>query len=119
VLVVVRVYFGENILFGFDPVRGKVVCHLGNLATLGSLTLCVVIASDFIYLAAFACFFLLIAGVAKALQRRHGYPLVTAGLLIAAVAAGGLVNALPNLLFQWRHGHNAGAVIRYRDQADN
>jgi len=69
-----------------------------------SVIVCVLIASTGTYYAFFACFFLLIAGLAVAVRRRSFQPLLLPGLLIAVIGVTTVINLLPSIIYISQHG---------------
>lgn len=65
-----------------------------------SIVICLLIASCGLgYYAFFACFFLLVAGVAGAIYSKNTRHLKIAAILIAVVFAGFVINLLPNMIY--------------------
>jgi phosphoglycerol transferase len=58
------------------------------------------------YYAFFSCLFYVTAGVYTALHTRRRSPLLEAGVLIAAIGLGGVLNLLPNVIFWASEGSN-------------
>jgi phosphoglycerol transferase len=108
VLVVLQVYLGRlSFRRGEEDGRwGLPVRWLGAVAT------CVLIGMGGIYYAFFACFFLLVAGLAALCSfRRRTAPAVALVLtLVVCVSVG--VTLAPPLLYKLRHGPNPDAVLR-------
>jgi phosphoglycerol transferase len=73
---------------------------------------CLLQASAGIYYAAFACFLMLVAGIAGGIERRRLQPLAVAGLLIALTAAGVAANVAPTLVYWARLGRNPEVAQR-------
>src|SRR5437870_13667882 len=91
---------------------------LWNGRTVAAVDVCLLLSSAGVYYAAFTCFFLLVAGLAAALQRKQGYPLYSALLMVVLIGGGLLVNLTPNLAYRWQHGYNEQAVERRAEDAE-
>jgi phosphoglycerol transferase len=100
VLMVLRVYLGERL----------------NRA--GAVVVCLLLGCGGVYYAFFTCFFLAVAGVAAAAQRRRLQPLATAGVLGAFICLAVGANLVPTWLYQRQHGRNPVSVVRDPMQAD-
>lgn len=107
VLTAIWIYFGEL------PSGGKSESPKRpwrrRLALAG---VCLLQASAGIYYAAFACFLMLVAGIAGGIERRRLQPLAVAGLLVALTAAGVAANVAPTLVYWARHGRNPEVAQR-------
>src|SRR5262249_42522746 len=112
VMVVLWVYLDEIPWFGRTAREMEGGSQRSPRRLAGALLLGLLVACAGIYYACFACFFLLIAGLASCFQRRRFYPLALAGTLIRVVVVGVLVNVAPTLLYRWEHGPNPEAVVR-------
>jgi phosphoglycerol transferase len=82
------------------------VTPLRSRKTLAILAACVVIGSAAVYYAAFTLVLLAVAGVLSALARRSARPLVTTGVLGAAIVAALVVNFAPAVVDRLREGSN-------------
>jgi phosphoglycerol transferase len=89
----------------FQPslTRGKLI---------GSLVICLLVASAGVYYAFFACFLMLIAGLLAAGSYRSLSPLCTAFLLVAVLSLGAIANVIPTIWYRLEHGPNPAAVQR-------
>jgi hypothetical protein len=88
------------------------VTPLRSRRTLAIVAACVVIGSAAVYYAAFTLVLLAVAAVLAALARRTARPLVTAGVLGAAIVAALVVNFAPAVVDRVREGSNP-AVERF------
>src|SRR5262249_29396605 len=68
--------------------------------------ICLALGLDFPYYPMFGGFFLAVAGLYGAAQRRSARPLTAAALLAAVTAAGLLASHAPNLASRWKPGPN-------------
>ncbi|HVX64227.1 MAG TPA: hypothetical protein VHC19_26630 [Pirellulales bacterium] len=85
---------------------------------IGSLAIAVLQSCAGVYYAAFACFLLLVAGLAAALDTRRFKPLAVAALLFGVTTAGVLANLSPSLLYWREHGRNRSVARRDALEAD-
>jgi phosphoglycerol transferase len=84
----------------------------------GAVMVCLLTSSAGVYYAFFACFLLLVAGMAASLSAGHVRPLTRAGILVGCIAAGTAANLAPTFLYQYRHGPNASAIVRSPAEAE-
>ena len=73
---------------------------------LAAIVICLLQASSGAYFAFFAEYFIAVAGVAAALQRRSLRPLLTTALLVSITFAGFLAHLIPSYLFWAKNGKN-------------
>jgi phosphoglycerol transferase len=83
-----------------------------------ALGVCLLVSCAGVYYAFFACFFLLIAGLGAAVRARRVAAVGPAGVLIATLSIGVLVNLSPNFLYRIQHGKNPHAVQRGPGEAE-
>ncbi len=83
----------------------------------GSLAVAALQSCSGVYYAFFACFLLLVAGAAAALDTRRWRPAAIAALLIGVTAAGAFLNILPSVL-HWRQ-HGANPAVAHRAPLDS
>jgi phosphoglycerol transferase len=118
VLVVLWLMLGDHLLFvPRDGKKPRVAWRGGK--TLASLAVCVLLGCAGVYYAFFACFFLLLAGVAARLGGKAVYPLRSAALLVGVIAATCLVHVTPAVLYAREHGRNDDAVRRGMADAEH
>jgi phosphoglycerol transferase len=96
----------------WDEVKKRPVGTWRSWGSVTALVLCLIVACTGVYYAFFGCFLLLIAGLSTAMSRKLWYPLISAGVLVAAITAGVAANIAPTILYQWQHGPNPKAVER-------
>ena len=84
----------------------------------GSFAIAALQSSAGVYYAFFACFFLLIGGMAAALDSRRWRPLIAAALLIGVTASGVVLNLSPSLLYWRQHGRNSFVANRHPLEAE-
>jgi phosphoglycerol transferase len=108
VLVVLRVYDGR-LSFRRDEEDGRWSLPL---RWLGAVATCVLIGMGGIYYAFFACFFLLVAGLAAVCSFRRRTAPAAALLLTLVVCVAVGTTLAPPLVFKLRHGPNPDAVLR-------
>jgi phosphoglycerol transferase len=89
-----------------EPLRWR------SLRFLASVSICALMALGGIYYAFFGCFFLGVAGLRAALERKSWAALITAALLIGVIVGAGLVNTAPTFLFRYAHGANPEGLKR-------
>jgi phosphoglycerol transferase len=116
VLVALWVYQGPCPLFGPPDEASRPRLRLFDRRSPAAVLICLLVSSAGVYYAFFACFLLLAAGLAAALDRRRLYPLVAAGLLAGVITAGSVANIAPCLLYTARHGDNP--ATHHLDLAD-
>ncbi|MBM7866615.1 hypothetical protein GTO89_08660 [Heliobacterium gestii] len=104
VMVILWIYRDEDFLFNHQLSISKLVTAKSK--NLQSILICVLIASTGIYYAFFACFFLIVVGIAIFIIKRKINNLVSSFLLILTMIATGLINALPSLIYQFYNGKN-------------
>jgi phosphoglycerol transferase len=112
VLLALWIYLDQPFLFQHHPGRRLPQLSLGNSNSLLALLVCIVLSSAGVYYALFACFIWFSAGVISFGHRRSLASLGTSLMLIAFVGAGIVANAVPSVLYRWRHGSNTEAVQR-------
>jgi phosphoglycerol transferase len=83
-----------------------------NGVTVAALAISVLIGSENAYYAFFACFFVLVAGLASYVSRRRFYPLCNAGILNAVVILTLLVSTAPHFIYKRHQGADPDAVVR-------
>lgn len=84
----------------------------------GSLAIAALQSSAGVYYAFFACFFVLVGGVAAALDARRYRPLAIAALLIGVTASGVVLNLSPSVLYWRKHGSNPFVAQRVPLEAE-
>jgi hypothetical protein len=104
VLLIVRVYHGEVVLFQSGRASGAPRPRWLAGRTLGSLAVCFLVASTGVYYAVFFCYFLLIAGVAAFCRKRQVHLLCSSAMLACVVLCGLALNALPTFIYRFQHG---------------
>jgi phosphoglycerol transferase len=107
VLPILGLYLGPCPFFPPQGDEGKARFRPFAPRSLGVILLCLVFASAGIYYTFFACFLLLVAGLAGWLRRRQTHVLWSTGLLIGLLSAGFVANISPTLLYFHSHGKNA------------
>ena len=83
-----------------------------------AIVICLLVSSAGIYYAYFAAFFLIIAGVLAAVQRRAFAPAIAAGMLAAVICLGTILNLSPSLYYRHVHGRNPEVINRTYFQAE-
>jgi phosphoglycerol transferase len=78
----------------------------GRKKLLAALLICVLVGSAGVYYAAFACFFLIVAGLLAGWVRRSAVPGLLALLFIGLIGATVIANIAPSLVSRARHGAN-------------
>ena len=74
--------------------------------------ICVAVGIGGVYYAFFACFLLVVAGAVAALRWRSRRPILAAAALVLVIAASGLSNLAPSIVYWTKHGFNPTAVQR-------
>jgi phosphoglycerol transferase len=110
VMVLVWIGLDQPVLCRRDETTGRLRLHLRGFEPLVSLVIGVLVACAGIDYAAFAVFFLLVAGLYAAWARWRLSPLLTAAGLTTVVGVGLTCNLLPSLLEAQRHGANVAGV---------
>ena len=108
VMTVLRVYLDDRLTER----------RAGDPGTWSGLGVCVLIGSGGVYYAFFTCYLLLLGGMSAALRRGKAYPLRTAGVAVAVIAATVAVNISPKFVYAIRHGANPEAVVRDPSQSE-
>jgi phosphoglycerol transferase len=111
VLVILRVYFGPSSTSSQTGPRDR-------RSLWGCTGVSLLQAGAGIYYAFFACFFLLLAGVAASLRQRRLQPMQAAVLWIGVTVVGLSMNLAPNLRYWGLHGRNPEVAQRYPMQAE-
>jgi phosphoglycerol transferase len=111
IMVILWVCLNEPMFFiaGGDRETSR---RWGGPTGLTSIAICVLVASAGVYYAFFAGFFLLVAGVFACCHTRSRRPLLTSGILLAALCLALLVNLSPSILYAYRHGKNPTGLER-------
>lgn len=110
VMLIVWVFRGTPLFWKGADSGGKRRIDAGFLSLL-ALVICLLVSSN-VYYAFFGCFFLLVAGLATASREKAVRPLATAGVLIAAIVLGFVLNLLPHFVYKFQHGKNPDPVVR-------
>lgn len=82
------------------------------------LAVCALVSSAGVYYAFFACYLLLVAGLAAGLRERRFAPLGRAFPLVGVVAAGVLLNLAPTFLLRLEQGPATEAIVRHAGEAE-
>ncbi len=82
-----------------------------------SIATCLLVASGGVYYAYFAGFFLCVAGLFAFLSLRSLRQFLAAGLLLAILSLGLILNLMPSLVYAHRHGKNESVAVRYPREA--
>lgn len=83
-----------------------------SLRTVGYVIIALLTASAGIYYAVFACFFLVVAGVYSSFPHRSIKRLAVAGIAIALVVIGILINISPSVVYMQKNGTNKAVAAR-------
>lgn len=97
---------------------GRARLRLGNRRAVGALVIGLLLGSGGVYYAFFACYLLMVAGLIASISRRRLHPLGSAALIVATIAAAGVVNLAPSALYAKSHGPNPAAVHRTPGEVD-
>ncbi len=89
-----------------------------GLRTALILLACLLIGSTGVYYAFFACFFFGVAALSSYLGRRSPKTLVSAGVMIVAIAGSVVLNITPTLLYHAQHGPNPDVAVRGAAEAE-
>ena len=111
-MIVLWIYLGDAPFFAAGENKRNRLA-LGNGRALLSSAVCVLVSSQGVYYAFFACFFLLVAGLSSCLNRRVLYPLCSALMLVGIISLGVLANLAPSLIYQQQHGSNPEVAHRF------
>lgn len=114
-LVILRICSGTPPFIKRNQAGGENY-DLFNLRSMGYVLIALLTASAGVYYAFFACFFLVVAGIYAAYNHKSLKRLVAAGIVIAIIATGLLVNILPSLVYQHTNGRNPEAAARSADE---
>jgi len=107
VMVVLWVFSGKLAPSQGDDRRRGLRLDLRRKPLIASIVICLLAASGGLgYYAFFACFFLLVAGVAGAIYAKNFRHLKIALILTAVVFAGFLINIAPNMIYMSGQGEN-------------
>jgi phosphoglycerol transferase len=107
VMILLWVFSGRLLTSGSDNQTTDGRLHLHRRRFIGSILICLLIASGGLgYYAFFGCFFLLVAGVTAALYWKNVRHLVVSLILIAVVFSGLVTNLVPNMIYTWRQGES-------------
>lgn len=79
--------------------------------------ICLLVGATGIYYAFFACFLLVVAGIARFLDRRNWRALCAPAVLIALITFSVLIGVLPSLMYRVQHGANP-TIVRYASEAE-
>lgn len=118
VMVILWVYSETPLLFKQAETDKKLALDLFRARSVFSILICFLVSSTGIYYAFFACFFLIIVGVSASFNRKRIHHLLAAGLLIATITAGVVVNISPTLIYHYSHGKNADVATRTPYEAE-
>jgi len=82
------------------------------------LLACLLIGSAGVYYAFFACFFIGVAALSSYVNRRQFKALVSAAVLVGAIAGTVVLNVAPSLIYQAQHGQNPDVAVRGAVEAE-
>jgi phosphoglycerol transferase len=117
VMLALWVYLDQTPLFRPDERTGKVKPSFLNWRALACYGVCMLIASAGAYYAFFACFLLLVAGLAGSLSLKRFRPLAAACILVFATTVGFVANVYPSLIYIHENGVNPMMEGSHRDPA--
>jgi phosphoglycerol transferase len=106
VMVILWVYREPGLMFTRQAGTGPLRFRPFSWRVLGAIAVCAAVASAGVYYAFFGCFFLVVAGLVRALAMRRFQPLVSAAFFTGLILAVGVLNLAPNLLYTRAHGAN-------------
>jgi len=91
------------------------------LKNIGYLLLCIVAASSSAagYFAFFGCYFLLVAGIIASIDHKKWYPLLKASVWVGVTGVVILINLAPDILSNYRYGHNMEVADRASFESEN
>jgi len=118
ILVILWLLQGKIVFSGKKDKSSKGLLGKVRSRSLVALVILLLTASTNFYLPFFTCFFLLVAGVLSAFQRRSFRPLVSGTILVVVVIAGVFINAYPHLAYRWSHGSNSSVANRHPREAE-
>ncbi len=101
-MVILWVYSGDPI---FRDEQHDGTKRIGAKAV-GSVAICVLVASGGVYYAFFSAFFLLVAGALGFYQHKQLRSILTSGILFVVLSLAFLINESPSILYSYRHGRN-------------
>ena len=100
VMVLLWVFSGRLLASGSDDNNSGRKINLRSKRFVASIVICLLIASGGLgYYAFFACFFLVVAGVAAALYWKSVRHLMVSLILTAVVFSGFVINLVPNMIY--------------------
>ena len=107
VMVLLWVISGRLVTSGSEENKNGQRLNLRSKRFVASIVICLLIASGGLgYYAFFACFFLLVAGVAAALYWKSARHLAVSLILAAVVFSGFVINLVPNMIYIRRQGES-------------
>ncbi|MFA6000488.1 MAG: hypothetical protein WC828_00005 [Thermoleophilia bacterium] len=115
-LVILRISSGSSPFIKGNQAGGEDY-DFYSLRSLGYVLIALLTASAGVYYAFFAGFFLVLAGIYAAYNHKSFKRLVAAGIVIAIIAAGLIVNILPSLVYQHINGRNPEAAVRLPNES--
>jgi hypothetical protein len=86
--------------------------RLSRRSTLVALGICVLVGTNGLYYAVFACVLLAVAGLARAVAERRWWPLIAGAAMSAVILACVAASVIPTLLYLSHHGGNSHVVTR-------
>ena len=117
--LLVRVYLGRYPLIRADSADGKPRWRLLSADAAGAALICVLTGLAGVYYAFFSCFFLLAVGIKSAFRERRWTPMIVSTVLILLISGAVGAALVPSLVYQARHGRNAGVAARLPAEADS
>src|SRR5262249_21782656 len=100
---------------GDDPPIGW---RRGRRRTLTAIAICALIAGTGIYYACFAGALIALGGIWGAARRRSARNALAGLMLTGAIATGLGLQAVPNVVYHWRHGSNSAVAAREPREAE-
>jgi hypothetical protein len=112
VMVILWILLEENLVLWTDTPGNQMSLNLSSGKSLTGIIICLLVASAGVYYAFFACFLLIVAGIARCCVSRKIQYVVAALVLVAVISLGAVLNVMPSIVYRYEHGRNREALQR-------
>lgn len=120
-MLVLWIWSDKPIFFSYNDKTNKFKIDILNLKSILSIIVSVILGTTYIYYAFFACFFIIISGIASVSNRtyrRNKYKLFSALVLILLISGSVFFNILPTIIYKYQNGANPEVGYRSPIEAE-
>ncbi len=113
ILLAIWIQSGEQVLVWRNPESTRFGMAIKDRKSILAVVICILISSAGVYYAFFACFLLIVAGLAGYANRKDLRPALTAAAMVLIISLGVAANVVPTIRYEMAHGKNREAAHRY------